>query len=498
MPQEGKSVVADASEITGAELLQLKKQTESNDRINLSCRNQIDDIFKLTNELRDKNKVVEELEIENNVHDEIPTISINMVKNLGVQLNKLKAIDVNNHLNSITKSISNMEKKIDSLQQECLMVKQKIETNQEHGNVKYTNSSNDEAKQINQYQQDIDDLKNRKIRNISRQLHKSELANYKVLKQIVFSKDKFDNLKVFNLPILKLDEFLNYNLIDINQFLEVLIKLQIYLQDLFQINLPYLQDLKNSLPNSKFYDLIKQKTNLMLGKEEDVEDEEDEKTDDVANKGYLISPEPIDKIVKLGNVIKLPLSAKTRNMQRRYSMVQSPEPDIPILKEQSLSPTTSNATNNGSVNVNKKLIIIPHKILNKPFNKLSIKEFLNFLIVIVKIIVNFENFLILIDGNDNTSDTNSFEFICDFNSIMLRINNLKLEDNQQFQKNPNLLNSKLKLKDLTENVYKLIIHGNVKSFKSPTLLQDLNFSDLIENQSKKQQVGDWDMVSRMF
>lgn len=507
MPKELAGGMGEAYSISGAELQQLKLETESNDKLNELCRRQINHIFELTNQLQvnHDNDDVQLNEIHKDIHEDIPTISIDMVKNLTVQLNKLRAIDINNHLNSINKSIRNMERKIGQLETECLLVKQKIEHSEQKGKAQYRALLTQVEKQSNKYQNDIDDLIVNKISNINRQSNKFESYNFKVLKQIAFSRDKSNNLKVFNLSILKLDEFLNYNLIDINQFLEGLIKFQNYLQGLFDINLPYLADLQNCLPNSKFYDLIQQKTNLMLGKEaidEKNNGEFDQDKNENINQEFLISPEPIDKIVKLGKILKLPLSAKTRNMQRRFSKIQSPEIEIPIMKEQSLSPPSSNTTtrDNGSINVNKKLIIIPHKILNKPFNKLSIKEFLNFLIVIVKIIVNFDVFLTLVDGDGgyNNRSNESFEFICDFNQILNKINGLSLEKQSQSKKNPNLLNFKLKLKDLTETVYKLIIHGNSKSFKSPTLLKDLNFSDLIENQNKKQQVGDWDMVSKMF
>ena len=81
-------------------------------------------------------------------------------------------------------------------------------------------------------------------------------------------------------------------------------------------------------------------------------------------------------------------------MRRRASSVEPADlNNIPVIKELSL-PLSSPSKKPVS-----KKIIIPHKIINKPFNKLSIKDFLKFVNVIVKIIINFQLFLIKINNS---------------------------------------------------------------------------------------------------
>lgn len=103
-------------------------------------------------------------------------------------------------------------------------------------------------------------------------------------------------------------------------------------------------------------------------------------------------------MIKLGDAYQLPLSSKTLNFQRRAARLSSSpiEPvelnSIPVIRQNSAS---SSAV---------RKITIPHRIINKPFNKLSIKDFLEFLVVIVRIIANFQVLLTIlaIDTSDFT------------------------------------------------------------------------------------------------
>lgn len=499
-----------------AGVLALQAETKQNDEIRQVYQQQVNDVF----------AVVQSLQRSGNAEDDdhgdlvanLDGISSTSVKLLATQLNKLNMMNLKITMNSINLSTKSTEKKIDSLRRQCDSMSKKIAQRQaavDH-HLKELEERHNELSQGNS--RDLDLLTSYNIVNISNQVNAHQQSNFKLLKEIVFSRDRYHNLLMYHQPILRIGEFLNYDIIDINQFLESLIKFQVQLADLFGINLPYLKDLTNCLPNASFYDLIKQKENMMFKKDVQGEPEKNtvEKTPD--------DETPVDKIVKSGNGYKIPLSTKTQNWQRRISMVQSPEPDLPYIREKSTSPSenqiskassNTNLTDNTkaqvspesngdekvaeaniAASVNKKMILIPHKILNKPFNKLTIKEFLNFLIVVVKIVVNFEVFLVLvIDGDEGEQDVGeTFEFICDFNKVLEKINKFQYSGNRC----QNLLDLRLKLKDLTENVYKLIIHGEYNSVKSPTILQDLNFSELIENQTKKSNAGDWDMVSKMF
>lgn len=503
---------ASSTDTAGVDILDLKKKTESNDHYNTLCRDNINDIFRQAKQLQETPSPASET----------------LIKKFAIQLSKLRLIDLSTKLNSLNKSIDLLSRKILLLDLETDKVRKVLQKNDDLPSI---------TTPLSVYKSDIDDFKGRKFLNIHNQLTKMELSNFNILRSAVFSYDSLDNLKIFNFRILKLNEFLNYNLIDINQFLESLIKLQLLLSEIFNIELPNLPDLQNLLPNSNLYDLIKQKTNLMLGREEEEELESVEKEETTVEDEV-----PVDKIVKLGNVIKLPLSAKTRNMQRRSkfqeprivverrqgsnmtieerkpglntkssvnkrtngekkpttgsSKVNAENPktnsinkrindetkqgshttNLPRTSEEN-STTNSSKTNGNSIN--KKMIIIPHKILNKPFNKLTIKEFLSFLIIVVKIIINFDT--LIGEGEEE------FDSICDFEKVLLKI----LNSTGRSKK----LRSSVNLKQLTEHVYKEMIHQN---YKSPVLLQELNFSELIENESKRNMAGDWDMVSKMF
>jgi hypothetical protein len=494
----------------------LQAQTKQNDEISQMCQQQVNDVFALVDTLQNTG-TVDDSSDENSVPN-LGEVSSTSIKLLATQLNKLNIMNLKIAMNSIQLSKKSTEKKIYSLRRQCDSMDKKIALRQatiDHHR-KELEARHNELIQANSHNLNL--LTSYNIVNINNQVNSFQLSDFKLLKEIVFSRDRYHNLLVYHQPILRIGEFLNYDIIDINQFLESLIKFQIQLADLFKISLPYLKDLTNCLPNSSFYDLIKQKEDMMFKK--DVQDDPEknviEKTSD--------DETPVDKIVRSGNGYKIPLSTKTQNWQRRISMVQSPEPDLPYVREDSISTgenqgsKTSSRTNLGdtrkgqipsetngeektvednvAASVNKKMILIPHKILNKPFNKLTIKEFLNFLIVVVKIVVNFEVFLVLVINEDEgeTDIDETFDFVCDFVKVLEKVNRFEYNG----KRCQNLLDLRLKLKDLTENVYKLIIHGEYNSTKSPTILQDLNFSELIENQTKKSNVGDWDMVSKMF
>ena len=69
---------------------------------------------------------------------------------------------------------------------------------------------------------------------------------------------------------------LGYNLLVINQFLERLIVLQSQLAYLFNMELPYLNELVTFLPDEKFYNLIRKKEMIISGLDGNEEDYEQE------------------------------------------------------------------------------------------------------------------------------------------------------------------------------------------------------------------------------
>ena len=99
-------------------------------------------------------------------------------------------------------------------------------------------------------------------------------------------------------PILKVEEFLGYNLLVINQFLERLIVLQSQVAYLFNMELPYLNELVTFLPDEKFYNLIRKKEMIISGLDGNEEDDEQEdvKTPDIPND----IQNPTEKIFRMG------------------------------------------------------------------------------------------------------------------------------------------------------------------------------------------------------
>ena len=100
-----------------------------------------------------------------------------------------------------------------------------------------------------------------------------------------------------------------------------------------------------------------------------------------------------ERVIKLGNTIKLPLSSKTINSQLRRASLNkedassSSKPNEVEKITPKKAPSPIRSTLSG-----KKMIILPHKILTKPFTKLTAKEVLKFLLIIVKILFNFKTF----------------------------------------------------------------------------------------------------------
>lgn len=288
-----------------------------------------------------------------------------------------------------------------------------------------------------------------------------------------------------------LDEFLGYNLSAINQFLERLVVLQNQLSRLFDIHLPHSRTLTKYLPDTKFYDLLKRKEVMITGQKESMIDDND---DDREQKET--TPMGIDnvseKVIKLGDAYQLPLSSKTLNFQRRAARLTSPiEPvelnSIPVFRQNSTSSSTT------------RKITIPHRIINKPFNKLSIKDFLEFMVVIVKIVANFQVLLatLVIDTSEFT-----IEDWCNFEKILDKLANVEESEIATLNSIPS--GSKFNLTsnshDLLQQVYKSIVKSTYaqKHHNKALAFQTLNFNNLFLNESKTSRGDDWDLISEIL
>lgn len=164
--------------------------------------------------------------------------------------------------------------------------------------------------------------------------------------------------------ILELPELRNTRVSSTNTFLEDCITLQLHLARLYKgAHMPYLDALLKLIPNGAFYEQMQTKLNALFGT---VPEEPPE----------AVIEEESDKVIIKDKVIRIPKSSRTANLQRRAS-VKPPE------KVEEPKPLASS----------KKHVLVPHRILTKPLDKLGDKEYQRFVLIVVRILVNFHAFL---------------------------------------------------------------------------------------------------------
>lgn len=389
------------------ELELVRNSVVENDQMNHDTRLEINEIFAIYKSISEGNNVTEYS--SRNKTSNIPYATLRSIKILSLQLLKLEILNHKLKVRNIEKSQRVLSEKIDQLTQNIAEKQTNLTNDQNKITTKSRlfidkyNSAND------QLVMRIMEYKLEKNFQVEKQIYQSQLNHIRILNEIVFSKKKKpsknsligrrydEELLFFNQPILDIANFLNYNhkLVVINEFLENLIKLQVQLFDIIQITnsffkFPYLDELVKYLPDKRFYDLVQEKENFMVNGGKMDETTTQDPTEDDKETSYKVNEinKDHERIVKLGDAIKLPLSSKTINNQlRRASLnAQTPVETPPIpAPEEKVEAAAFKSSLKG-----KKVIIIPHKILTKPFTKLTTDEYLKFLLIIVKIIVNFK------------------------------------------------------------------------------------------------------------
>lgn len=403
----------------------IRSSVISNEKLNDQMRAEIDDVF-------DKCKGIQESRHPANSQRECggPNTSpieeedasrLYTIKDLALQLQKLAILNSRLKQNDIERSRQLLNKRVASLQakvdETSLKIKEKESQVQRmretiiNQHRAFSNSINERTLKTRY----VDSSRAAKLTAIIQYHH------FKVLRQVVFpkydlwksqppgSRSSRVKLDFFGQPILPLESFLLHNnkLIAINMFLENLIHLQVLMVELLSfggtpVHLPFLDFLVHQLPDGKFFDQVQEKINFLVHDESDANSVEKEPSEEEANK--LSGPRPsLDKIIIKDNVIQVPLSFKTANFQRRASVrpalpespptelfhpdvfLETPEPPYLIEDKKPQSEKVKSSTFQG-----KKMVIVPHKILTKPFTKLTLKEYLKFILVVVKILVNFE------------------------------------------------------------------------------------------------------------
>lgn len=394
-----------------------------NETVNDTNRKDINDIFDISIRLR--NGEDPEAPVSNTSMGSIKLFSLQLLRRQLIN-QTIKLHNIDRSRDSLQRKVIRLNENIVNIEQDTLSARSKMKTLERDILNKY-------QRNITKINAEIGDFQNERISQIEKQSIQHQQSNFKIFKEFAFSsrnkgytsklRDSSHTL-LFSQPIIKVEEFFDFNnkLFQLNGYIENLIKLQCHIVQILDhdgVTLPYLDELKTYLPDTNFYNLVQKKEDFMMngGK---VEADEEIDLDDPAQPIDIndLNPEngDTDRVVKLGKTIKLPLSSKTINNQlRRASMARVEDgPVLSLLPPRDLSPKSTSPEGTSPTKTHrrnsrspeksspvkrpplksnlsgKKMVIVPHRILTKPFTKLSSKEYLKFLLVIVKILVNFK------------------------------------------------------------------------------------------------------------
>lgn len=352
------------------------------------------------------------------------------IKELALRLQKLTILDARLKLNDIDRSKEFLLRRVALLQEKVNRAKEDTQARQNKINELKTSLHTLHQELFNQYNDRIARLRLEDATRVAKQAAAFQYSHYKVIRQVAFTKyDAWKSqrsgftgsrvkLDFYGQPIIPLESFLLHNnkLIAINTFIENLIRFQILMVQLLesdgtQISLPFLDYLKTQLPDSSFFDQVQEKINFLVDDPYDstIDSANADGNTDVPNGDASKEPATrpsMDKITVKDNKIQVPLSFKTANLQRRASVrlassespgaekfypemfSATPEPNGVALNRIGLTEKIKTSAIQG-----KRMVIVPHKILTKPFTKLTLKEYLKFVLIIVKIVINFDMLL---------------------------------------------------------------------------------------------------------
>lgn len=379
------------------------------------------------------------------------------VKHLALQLQKLDIVNTKAKIAGIQKTQSALEAKIAGMKDKIAQMSDKIEECESLVRAKRAQLLDTYTVRSDALDMDIFRMRGGRMKHVLRQSFKRQQWNFLVVKQVAFPNyDRWKAsaarkkcvLELFSQPVIPIVLFSAYGrkLESLNTFLEQLIYLQVVVSDILQVTdpsleLPYLETLRNYIPDSAFFDLVQKKLSFLV--EEPVSEDVPEQT--CEEHQQETTP---DKIVIRNNVIQVPISFRTVNLQRRLSVRdradKGPDPGgnsaspvstddtvcAPMQNNQpghteavratarnmsrdssrdtstpaavhtggpkppasdSVSPRSRPEANAGTRA--KQIVIVPHRILTKPFARMSVDEYLRFLLVVVKILLNFHALL---------------------------------------------------------------------------------------------------------
>lgn len=377
----------------------IRNSVRESGRQNAAASHKINDIFELCHLLQ-----TGKLALALPDDPQVPNPSIKLIKNLAYRLSKLHTINtrakirnVHRASNAVRTSIDQLETELKTLESQAApLLLRSLQTT-------YDQTCKTVENQLRQ-------LRDEKMLQVERQAILLQRLQYFSLVNLVSlgtmggaaTVRKNQKLPTFYAqPVLKLKALFDHNskVLRINEFFENLIKFQAHLRDVFRpdgVELPYLAELMLLLPDELLFHSIQDQQDLLL---QDAEPGQD------ADSVPRTSPAPAEnpeRLLRMNEVFKLPLSSKTLNLQRRAKeekAERSSEPNgekaqtdkrrAPQQGAIGQSVDSGDQKHLGRGLQGKSIVIVPHKILLKPFTRLSTQEYLRFLLIVAKVITNF-------------------------------------------------------------------------------------------------------------
>lgn len=322
-----------------------------------------------------------------------PNPSVKLIKNLAYRLVKLQALNTKAKVRNINRTIESLRSTIEQIEGESKAAKDTIKpSSTARIETWYTQHNNELDSQVRHFRDE-------KVIQVERQALLLQKQQYFTLISLAFfgSSDRAGagvssqrspkSLLFYNQPVLNLELLFNHNskVLQINEFFENLIKFQLHLADLFKVDgveFPFLPELLKLLPDEQLFASIQDQEDFMYSGIKEPKSQRSPSPE--TSPGPQKDPE---QVIRLGEAFKLPLSSKTLNLQRRARTEHSAEPELEPKVETAKRPSVKKES--GKSLYGKTVVIVPHKILSKPFTKFSTQEFLRFLLIVAKIIANF-------------------------------------------------------------------------------------------------------------
>lgn len=399
---------------------------------------------------------------ENEESGDVPghTASMRAIKVLAQQLVKLETVNDKVRTIGMERTVEAIRKRNARAALQLEQYRKQVADERESIKLGAARLQADTGRQREQLQREYE-FEALKTARVKRQVLHQQRLHYNVLVQASFgytgaslvSRLKGRRLLLCHQPIINIESFFEYNnkLEQLNTFLENVIVLQRRLTRVFDAELalaplPYLHELELLLPDKKFFRLVREREAQILGDERPATaDAEPQASEDKTE-------------VILGDAFKLPLSSKTINNQRRQSIQRG---ELEAREEEPQTDATGDADPAPKLAPGKKVVIIPHKIITKPFTKLTPKELIKFLQIIVRILANFR---VILARTQPLAEIYSFSAILEHLANMDTYFELQLQRVEQSKHEP--MTGLVETLSLTTGSSLLRTRGSIKTFYS--------------------------------